>query len=357
MPAPPDSTLSGVCRALFAFDIGSAIDLERAGRLIADPSRREAMRHSRRAPVSFAFSDPPLRVSIRAEPVELAGFRSAPVAEVVLFHFGAALVCFSFPIHATVEGLRPLAGALDQGSLLERARSLASDLLRRAGPAITSASLSPLTEDYVLWEVSVPEHGIDVLATDPAVAALLRAEHPPLSQQEAAEALSVRLSYRPDDAVLIDWNAAILVGKDNDDVRAVLEYANVELLEMRYLDRALDDAIEHWQRRGTKGWAWSSVRRDLARLQTDASLLFEGVNNTLKLVGDQYLARVYQAAARRFHLPAWDASILRKITTIESMHGRLSDHRANLRMELLEWIIILLIAFEVVRPAISWLAG
>ena len=37
-------------------------------------------------------------------------------------------------------------------------------------------------------------------------------------------------------------------------------------------------------------------------MQVESAVLFEGVNNALKLLGDQYLARVYRLASQRFHL-------------------------------------------------------
>ena len=52
-----------------------------------------------------------------------------------------------------------------------------------------------------------------------------------------------------------------------------------------------------------------SALRDVSQWQVDSAILFEGVNNVLKLLGDQYLARVYRLAAQRFHLTEWDASI------------------------------------------------
>jgi uncharacterized Rmd1/YagE family protein len=84
----------------------------------------------------------------------------------------------------------------------------------------------------------------------------------------------------------------------------------------------------------------------------ESSLLFEGVNNALKLLGDQYLARVYRDAARRLHLPEWDASILRKLGALESIYEKLSDRQTNRRMEAMEWIIIILIGFEIVMSLV-----
>ena len=63
--------------------------------------------------------------------------------------------------------------------------------------------------------------------------------------------------------------------------------------------------------------------------------------------GHQYLARVYRLASQRFHLEAWDASILHKLETLESIYDKMSNRATTRRMELLEWIIIVLIAVSI----------
>ena len=65
---------------------------------------------------------------------------------------------------------------------------------------------------------------------------------------------------------------------------------------------------------------------------------------------DQYLARVYRLASQRFHLAEWDTSILRKLHTLESIYTKIADRATNRRMETLEWIIIVLIAFSILLP-------
>ena len=91
----------------------------------------------------------------------------------------------------------------------------------------------------------------------------------------------------------------------------------------------------------------------VAQLQVDAAILFEGVNNALKLVGDQYLARLYRAATDRFHMMEWDATIIRKLETLDGIYGKISDLVTARRMEMLEWIVIVLIALEIVMPFFS----
>jgi hypothetical protein len=116
------------------------------------------------------------------------------------------------------------------------------------------------------------------------------------------------------------------------------------------LDRALDQAYEVLTRQpqwlGLPGF-YEKDTTHIAQLQVDAALLFERVTNTLKLLGDQYLARVYRLASQRFHLEAWDASILRKLQTLDSIYGKMFNRAGTRRMEYLEWIIIILIALSI----------
>jgi hypothetical protein len=193
------------------------------------------------------------------------------------------------------------------------------------------------------------------------IAQILRVEPAPLSAEEVHDAMSHRIAYGLDDVTIIDWHAALVFDREADDVQAVLEFANVELLEMRYLDEQLDTALNHayetLSRRAWRPWrrlgsAAADLRR-VAQMQVDSAMLFEGVNNALKLLGDQYLARVYRLASQRFHLAEWDASIMRKLHTMESIYEMIADQATNRRMEVLEWIIIILIAVSIVLPFLS----
>jgi uncharacterized Rmd1/YagE family protein len=92
-------------------------------------------------------------------------------------------------------------------------------------------------------------------------------------------------------------------------------------------------------------------------MQVDGAILFERVGNALKLIGDPYLARVYRLAAQRFRLGEWNAGILRKLDAMESIYQKISDRASTRRLELLEWIIILLIAVSIALPFVQGKVG
>src|SRR5207253_2286300 len=62
------------------------------------------------------------------------------------------------------------------------------------------------------------------------VARILRYEPTASSGQEVDGAVGHRISFGSEDVTLIDWDAALIADRDAEDVRAVLEFANVELL-------------------------------------------------------------------------------------------------------------------------------
>jgi hypothetical protein len=369
-PEPDDGApVSGVCHALFAYDIGLTTDLAGVARSLGESSPRQVVRQRRRAPKWFDYEPAPLRVTLRADPLEVAGFRTEPTVDCTLYDFGAASVSYRLAIEGCpFDRLAALsAGLYDNDALLADSRARIESLLELIRPFVTKPGVGAPEEDYVVialreWGDAAPEAFLD--GRRDAAARLLEAEESPLSAQQVAESLSARLAFTPGDLAVIDWHAALLFDPGADDVLAVLEHVNVELLEMRVLDDRLDGVLDRAYdllARQSRGSLWprpsgAAALRELADLQADSSLLFEGVNNAIKLLGDQYLARLYRLAAQRLHLPAWDASVLRKIDSAESIYQKIAGFQTTRRMEVLEIIIVLLILISIILPFVG-LAG
>jgi hypothetical protein len=349
----------GNCYSLFAYEVAQAIDLDAAERRLLAGAERQTIKHKRRAPASFEYRPAPLRVTRDGGIHDLGAYRTAAGVEVVLYDFGAVSVSYAIPIVGALSGLPALAEELwGNERLLADSRSQVNALLAVLGDAALRPRLADFVEDYSVFHIegfAAPCEAV-TLWTDhgQTVAQVLRAARHPLSQQEVADATALRLSFGPNDATIIDTDAAILFDAEGEDVRDVIEFANTQLLEMRFLDQQLDDTLERAYDTllGRPARLWDASRlgpdlRRLARLQLDAVVLFEQVTNALKLVGDQFLARVYSLASRRFHLAEWDASISRKLQTIDGIYAKMADRAATRRMEMLEWIIIILIALSI----------
>jgi hypothetical protein len=363
IPEPALSIAKGTCYLLFAYDIARAIDLDEAEHHIVATKQREALKHKRRAPKYFEYHPAPLRVTQDADPIAIGGYRSGANVDLVLYDFGAVSVIYTIALTGPFSGLLTLSNDLYEAvHLLADSRKHVEQLMALIRSALSKPNIADFVEDYAIFQVEAfsVSHDVQDLCTGyaPDIAQILRAEDHALSQQEVMDALAHRISFGADDVTIVDWNAALMVDREGDDVRAVLEFANVELLEMRYLDRNLDDALDRsykaltMRRRNTLRMFGSSTAdlHRVARMQVDSAVLFEGVNNALKLLGDQYLSRVYRLVSQRFHLAEWDTGILRKLQTLESIYEKMSDQATNRRMEVLEWIIIILIAISLVLP-------
>jgi hypothetical protein len=348
----------GTCYAIFAYDIGWSINLEDVTRRLTADRERSRLRHKTRAPQYFEYRPTPLRLMQEGASLAVGHYHSSPTVEVMVYDFGAVTITYRFTLDGPFEALLDLSESLYENKpLLTESRKRVEQLVEAIRPSIERPTIAKEVEDYLIFSIEAysPAQSLPLWKSrDTALAQILRGERMPLADQEVQDATSCRISYGIGDAALIDWHSAVIFGHEMEDVRAVLEFANVELLEMRMLDEQLDVALD-------EGYAALTRKSPLlplpglhdqdtahiAQLQVDGALLFERVTNTLKLLGDQYLARVYRLASQRFHLEAWNASILRKLETLESIYGKMSNRATTRRMEVLEWIIIVLIAISI----------
>ncbi|MET0286154.1 MAG: hypothetical protein ABW352_16855 [Polyangiales bacterium] len=347
-------------------DLGFAIDLAHAERILAADQIQQNFKKPRRAPEAQQLQRHSTRVAQSGFPVEVGKFRSDGPVEVVLWEFGAATFAYEIPLDCEYEDLVGLSDLLwDNQDLLKDARKRAASLLNTIEAAVDKPLLGTRMEDYVAFELQLPdkEPVSQLWGAHAAVSAsILRAEPTKLSEQEIADALDKRCAYVEDEVVLIDWFAALLVGDDMEDELLVLELTIAELLELRNLDEQLDRGVDEAYTVLTRkrGWlaSFSTRAQDLghvSQLQADAAVLFEGVDNALKLLGDQYLARLYRVASERFHLPQWDAAIERKLRVLDGIYEKLSSRANSNRFEMLEIVIIVLIAISTVMPLLPTL--
>ncbi len=362
-PTAADPPIRGMCHIFLAFDVATSVDLTIAAGLLSNQATRPNVSARFRAPEFIAYEPAPLRVTQACGAINVGAWGVQPSVDITVFDFGAASVEYHIPLDGPLSGLATLSDLLaTHAGIREDARARLATLVQTITPALQRPSLSEAIEDYAVFALDPASVTGDpdaaLLAHAPTIARIFRGGDS-LSDQEVKDATGARLSFTRRDAAVVDWSAAVVIDADPADVLTILEFANIELLEMRLLDDRLDRTLavfyetfsrRHWWRRILSGG--SRDLRRLAAMQTDAALMFEGVNNAIKLVGDQYLARLYRAASARMGVPEWQTSVRRKLATLESIHSKVADHGAAFRMEALEWTIVILILFEVVMSLV-----
>src|ERR1051326_1270438 len=359
-PIAEPEVLRGTLHVYVAFDWGDEILLEKAQALV--PAERRTLPRRRRTPSSFAYTPPPLRLLLRPPPIEIPELGPVIVSgEATVFDFAAGSAAFHVPLTASAEQLLRLAGHLAQPqSWITAARTAFPPLYNELLPAIVSPQWQEeLSEEYFVFQFAPTEPlPLDRRAPDESdwLAGLVRLEAEPLSASEVGEATKQYMTYHPWDLFIADWGAACLVDEDCDETLQTIEFVNLQLLEYRFIDNRLDtDVVNAYKlihraaQRKLPIWRGSyKALRAVGELNVEANNLFERTGNVLKLVGDQYLARVYRLLATRFHLEEWEHSIQSKLDVIEGVYRVVSDQADHLRTEFLEIVVILLILTEIV---------
>ncbi len=361
MPPPIFRVQDGSVRIYRILDVADGIDLARAEALASTPKSRARLASPRSA---IEIAQPPLRLGLSAREVRVAGQSRRVDVQVSLFDYGVASFLFELPIApgTSLEELLPLAEALLERpapELDEVARSLAAELTVALAPALLRPHMWEGIETYTVFFVRAFDRrvtGDELLEQAPLARLLLGETDPvPLSAGERADVLKHRFAYLETDLAVVDWNSAFVhEPTGSTDVPDLLELATAQLLELRYYDAYLDRELAgirgEVERAGHAGMftrRYTRLMRRTAALLVDMSEMVDRVENAVKIVGDFYLARLYQAALGRFRLPAWQESVLRKHRMLSEVNRILSDGADTRRAELLEITIIVLIAWEI----------
>jgi len=357
-PVLPE-VVTGVLHGYIAFDWGEEVHFDRARQLVGGEAH--SLPRKSRTPSSISYRPLPLRFGF--EPLELV----LPVlgevratSEATVFDFGGVSIALHLPFQLPADDLVRLAGALsDPDRVIEAVRTRAEPLFQQLLPAIDQPLWSSISEEHFVFELGTgtdrPEPARLLTERRAWLAGLLRLESSPLSSAEVEEALQLHMSYGPDDLIIADWAATVLIDPESEEILEAIAFANLQLLEFRMIDDRLDDRLQSAYgliHSLARTWLpfWRSQARQLrllGELKVEANEMLERSSNVLKLVGDQYLARVYQMFVKRFHLEEWGQNVRQSISVAEGIYQVLSDQAATYRIEALEWIIILLIAGEI----------
>jgi hypothetical protein len=180
-------------------------------------------------------------------------------------------------------------------------------------------------------------------------------ERKPLSA--AAAALATPLSYYEDDLILLTWNTAIIIDPDEvarEDAALLLEFANAQLLAFRTYDAQVDADLAALTPRVARmrRFRWPLVvssRRFLSEVNgliADITDTSTRVENALKVTEDVYWNRVYTAALAVLRVEVFRSGVADGLRVLREMAGLLHDEAQASWTSLLEVLVIVLIAVE-----------
>src|SRR5262245_998279 len=372
-PETPPPEIAGAALHLYQlYDVGDAIDLEVARATLAAPSARVRPVVSRGG--SIDIPQLPLEVGMGDFDLTLAGAQMRGHLHARIYDLGILAFRFILPLpeSRTWEQVTELLGEVQTyPSTIMATFDASRDMLRKTlAPAIERPNDEDAirAEDYTILLVERLAEGVPAsqLARHPALLQAALGERRPLST--AAQTLATPLSYYEDDLIVLTWSAAIVIEPDaeaRDDAALLLEFANAQLLSFRSYDAQVERDLARIARRiaRTRRPLWTSLRssqrvpREIAGLIADITDTSARVENALKVTEDVYWNRVYTAALATLRVEVWRTGIAEALGVLRQMAALLHDEAQEAWTTLLEVLVSVLIAVELVVALIGLRGG
>lgn len=341
------------------YDVAWDINLVRVEEKVRDHKRQGIDR--KRFSKAFEFVNPPLSLTLKTFEKDLRGQQYTVHVYAKAYDYGVLSIIFEIPVKEIgITEFQVITGNLEELFPEDFSRVL-TRLVEDLGDALYQVSPSRFEEDYTIYYLRHlnPEKSAKELPSLFDIGGLLlneAGERPP-SRETKEELLSFSFSYSDSDLVVLSWDKALVLEPSGSmDIPDLLEFANAQLLELRVYDDMLDRELDIINARIAKQVSpsmWKIKRyEELASkvmlTVTDLTHITERIDNSLKVTEDVYYARVYASALSLFKVKEWETSVERKINIASRVYDMLYRMIANKRTELLEVVIIVLIALEIV---------
>lgn len=339
----------------YLYDVSNEIDLKEVESLLKEKTTEAELPVYRRlTPEYIRYAVPPLLLKLVTKKFQF-GKRMARVSVYAkIFDVGVIVFIAHTDFKGSSTELIKYSSETLRPELEKIVIGYRDALLKKISPALVKPSPSPFySEDYVVYHVKRLDKKADANVLEKEyskeIAKLLRFEKTNLSDMELRELWDHKASYHGDDLIVIDYNAAFIFDPVEPlDLLNVLEYANIQLLELRYYDSALDknvsaayDDVEKLKKPSL--WhSYSKTMKKVSETQLGVEEIIEKIHNALKLIGDMYLAKVYSLAAKEFHLDEWESNVNKKLAIVEGIYSKLEDRVSSRRFMLLEILLVIL---------------
>ena len=336
--------VEGTLRSLVLFDVADAIRIHEIEAIVGERSAEPLRAFPRAAPEYVRFERPPV--------VELY-----PGGRINYYDYGVISVEADVPFSGTWSDLVDKSSRwLADPAAEKRAIELLHQRLDRVKGAFSKPYAQWLTEDYYVVLVNglpctakelLDRHGMQV-------AQIIRGETLTLSEDECADVLKSRISYYPNDLVVIGWSAALVCDSASGaaPTMQLLDYANTQLLEYRHYDELLTGLLEQVHKQLDEGTGflarWRMAQR-AARLNTirlDVIELAERTDNSIKFLSDMFYARLYQLASGQVGVPDYRDLVDEKLRTAGELYEFMVDQFQQGRAFVLELMVVIILVVE-----------
>ena len=351
-----------------AFDVGFEIRMSQIPVLFGSRTRD---------PVGYNFLNRtigrdthPIRISMDPIEIKVQGHRRIFQVYCTFFDLGSLSLELICPLNHHLTELPRLAADLQNSKeLLAESRRLAEEIHSIAKPAIVNPDLFPTPSIFTVFNIrrlnTVTRVQTVIDTYGPLIAKTLRLSDEPIGQSEVNRTLNPHITYSDEDIVFTSANVAIVFDETSAEVIDVFELANVQSLELRFIDARLDRTLQGlYEETEQKRSAWGTLpnifetqSRRLNTIHLDSTIIAERVEQSFKFANDSYLVRIHELCVQKMFLNSLSRGIDRKLQAIRDINTDQRDRASSIRMEILEWIIIALIGFDVIPKIVAMVTG
>ncbi|MFC1894611.1 hypothetical protein ACFLYH_01540, partial [Candidatus Dependentiae bacterium] len=277
-----------------------------------------------------------------------------------IHNFGAMTFCYKIPFSSSLDKLKEK--LINIKSILDKNNEQdAKKAFHKIISAIKKPRFYNLKNFYFTIQVEPLEEIVSSKdykeAYGSKIASLLRLETESLSEYQLQEILGTTTGYSGEDFMIIDTEASFIYDDEYFEVLEFFEFANLQLLELRYFDRLLDNKLNFFYvqkhyKMPLKAYIPLIGQRTeqpislLAQLKVDISVIIERLDFSIKMAGDTYYSNVYSILRDQLSLDEWRLSINKKLGIIHDIYTIYQDRLDIIHDEILTVVIILLIALE-----------
>ncbi|MGB9707711.1 MAG: hypothetical protein ACPLXC_00015 [Candidatus Pacearchaeota archaeon] len=342
----------GIVMSYFCFDVGNEIRLEEIEKVLGKKAEQILLTYERLTPEYVQYKTPPLFIRVGVEKVNGKEWG----IDAKIYDFGVVTVRLWTGIEGTTVEITKSLNKAEQ-EIKKKAFTILNKILGEIKAYIEKPliDVEKTFSNYNIFFVQRFERAWKpqdiVKRFGDEIAHFLRYESKKLSEPEIRDIIKNPLSYYSDDLTIIDFNAALIYDpRKSYDVPDVLEYAIIELTELRVYDNFLDSVLETtYEELGKKKFfARGKIIDKLSQIKLEVSEVKEKVENFIKLIDDSYLGKIYVAASNKFYLEKWKSSVKEKLELLESLYSKSWDRLQTSRNIWLEAAIVALFILDII---------
>lgn len=343
------------------YDAAVEINLSKAERMAKEGARR--LQFSKHPSMkALEITNPPISLDLPSFNMALFG-RQVKISVVAkAYDFGVLSIVFDIPVpeETAVEEIEAVTRTLDiDKSIDERAKECALQVMESLAGAISGPEIKEdFIEDYMVVYMESAGGGLSaedfIRSYDPS--RLLLYETRRVSGLTKGEALKHRFSYYPDDLVIVHVDNAFIVDPSgSSDIPDILEFANAQILELRYYDSVMDKELnwiysELGSRKPVSIFRlreYERLAKKITQTVTEITGVTEKVHNALKVTEDIYYARIYRTAMAILRSKDWEVAVKEKLQIVTNTYKTMHDEISIKRGYILELGIFILIVVEI----------